>query len=206
MSSKITIKRKVNVGINKQDKQLLKRESNITYIGFIFIYYYTPKPRNPKKILLNHSYIYLKHHTQFPLVKVNYSITNINNTYVTDYLTNNYNLDNIKLIKKIYEHENLQLYMINLNDKNVLNIQNFNWRTYLDFYTYDLDTTFDDIYYNILYKDNNLHLSHKFYANNHIKIFIKLRKLYDNLIADNIVKHGIIDNVIDKNKIKLKRI
>jgi len=191
MNSKITIKRKINVGFSTNDKEMLDDKSDFSYIGFIFIYYNTPKPKNPKKILLNHSYIYLKNRDQFTLVKVNYSNSNINNNFVTQYIKDNYNIDKVKLLKQIYSTKNLHIYIVNLNNKKI-EIENFSWKTYLDFYTYDYDSTFDDIYYNIIFKSNNLHLNHKFYTNNYIRGFVKLRKIYENLIADNIVKHDII--------------
>ena len=208
MKSTIKIKRKLKVKV--LDKDHIVNQSEKKYLGFIFIYYNTKKPNNSEKILLNHSYIYLLNNNKFLLDEIGYEIP-INNEFIYQHLQK-YQLEksSISSIKPIYEINNYTIYNIALNEKDSLFIEKFSWRLFLDFYTYDKDSTFDDIYYNVVFKDSNLHLNYKFYSNNWVKSYIKLHKIYTNLIGDNIVKHPLIEtkhkiSKFEKNMINLKK-
>ena len=162
MNSIITIKRKLNIRIDP--KSLIKLQSK-QYLGIVFTYFYTPKPINHNKILLNHTNIYLLNNNKFEIYPI--KIGKVTKKFIYEYLNNNFNIvkKDIKLIRNLYSIDNLNIYCITLGKKDIINIPNFKWRTYLDFYTYDNDSTFDDIYYNITKKNKNLHLSNKLYAN-----------------------------------------
>lgn len=194
------IKRKKNIVVTQNTLEMVTNNS-YQYFGIIFFNTFTPKVNNPSKILLNYSYIYLKNHKYFPMYKVDDQVK-LNNTYLFNFLVENYqiNKSQIKIVKEIYQIPKITLYLIYLDKQYLPNQDEFTWKSLLDFYTYDLNAEYDDLYQAICNNQETLinhHLNNKLYPNKYIRMFVKVTKLYESFIGDNIVKH---DNKIVANQ------
>lgn len=186
------IKRKKNIIVTPKTLNIITNNS-YQYIGIIFFNTYTPKVNNPSKILLNYSYIYLKNHKYFPIHQIDEQ-TKLNNKYLYNFLQKNYQIDKsqIRIVKEIYQIPKITLYLINLDkQKYLLDKEGFTWHRFLDFYMYDLNAEYDDLYEAINNNKTmiNHHLNNKLYPNKYIQMFVKVKKLYESFIGDNIIKH-----------------
>lgn len=123
-----------------------KLDNNKKYFGFIFIHNFTPKINNPAKTyFLNHCYIYLNKQTIF--CEKNDSTGNI---YLLLKKKFNLNKEHIQKTNILIEHDNIEIILVHLNNKNNLKIDNFEWRKIINFYS-KMD---ENLYFDII--NNNI--------------------------------------------------
>ena len=120
--------------------------NNKKYYGFIFLHNHTPKINNPDKTyFLNHCYIYLNNN-----INIFCEETEISNNI--DFLKKKFNLTPKDIINTnlLIEHDNIEIILVHLNNKNNLKIDNFEWRKIINFYS-KMD---ENLYFDII--NNNI--------------------------------------------------
>ena len=163
--------------LNVDEKYIL----NIKKLScFAFVNIKSIKINNPKKILLHSTNIYVKR--DYKLWSTEEKIDNINL-----FLKEKFNIKSKLSIYKINKSKVLTYYVIILPKTKSLQIDNFRWRSYLDFYKLKTNKEDDiierkediNIYFKILNFSLNNHLQYKLEPDIQCgKSYIKIEKIY----------------------------
>ena len=161
------------------DQRLINSDSK--YTGFIFYSQKRCKVTDITKRLIHFSNIYL-HNDKFPIINRKIDKEDLYKTLKTEF-----NIDpiNIKESQQVYNIPNVNIYIIylKLDSCDSIKLENYKWKTYWDYYTYDGK---DDLYENILQLNNkhiNMHVKTKIYPNYDLHLSFKLEQIYKFMIG-----------------------
>ena len=160
--------------IVKKKNYCIENESIKSITGFIIVNISTPSIKNPNKILLNNTKFLLNNDEFFTEDKI---VKNVN-----QYLKENFNINKSNNILLI-ENTNITIYLVCIDDVNNINIPDYKWRKYIDFYSLS-----DNIYFSILNSklgNLNSHLDYKLKLNNIDNNYIRLKYVYKKLMEQN---------------------
>ena len=140
-----------------------------------------------KKIYLNSNNILLKNKNKFDILK---TTDKINDDYIINVINKLYKYEkkDILTIKELYNKEKIQYYLIRVNCKKV--VLDYDWYRRFDMFKLNPESEYDDIFENILFFNNVNDYSKLLMADKYIKSYIKLEKIYETLIGEDIIAYN----------------